>query len=270
MPQFKSLAKDIIDSTERRAETKFAVLHGLSRTITSYTLNAGMDWPFVSIPHFEIRMREARLLSDAELIAFAPIVSKDDKGIWEAFAVKSQGWIQEGLDFQGLADVSPGMIAEQMHPFSNEDDIAQEEEGVFVPLWQIGSAPTNASIVMSDLYTHPSFKRMIVDVLEIKHTLLSEVADLDFLLDSSMRAHGQQARSYILTPVFETFDDDAEVVGFLIAVLPWKSYFVDELPNGKNGFVVDAKDTCDSEFTYTINGPQVKYDGRGGLQDPKF
>jgi hypothetical protein len=126
----------------------------------------------------------------AELIAFAPIVSKDDKAIWEAFAVKSQGWIQEGLDFQGLVDVSPGMIAAQIYPFSNEDDITQEEEAGFVPLWQIGRAPINASIVMMDLNTHPSFKRMIVDALEIKHTLLSEVINLDFLLDSSMHAHG--------------------------------------------------------------------------------
>jgi class 3 adenylate cyclase len=269
MSQFKSFAKDIIDSSEHKAESKLAVLHGLSKTITSYTLSTGMEWPLVSIPHFEIRMREARELSDAELIAFAPIVSKDDKAIWEAFAVKSQGWIQEGLVFQGLADVSPGKIAKQIHPFSNEGAI-KEEEGVFIPLWQIGSAPTNASIVMMNLYTHPSFKRMIVDVLEIKHALLSEVVDVDFLLDASMRAHGQQARSYVLTPVFETFDDDAKIVGFLIAVLPWRNYFVDELPYGTNGFVVDVKDPCGSEFTYTINGPQAKYEGRGGLQDPKF
>jgi hypothetical protein len=229
-----------------------------------------MEWPNVVIPHFEIRSREARELAHAELIAFAPIVSKDDKGIWEAFAVKSQGWIQEGLEFQGLADVSPGMIAEQMHPFSNEGGITQEEAEVFVHLWQIGSAPTNTSIVMMDLFTHPSFKRMIVDVMEIKHTLLSEVLDLDFLLDASIGAHGRQARSYILTPVFETFDDDAEVVGFIIAVLPWRNYFVGELPEGTNGFVVDAKDTCGSEFTYTINGPEAEYEGRGGLQDPRF
>jgi class 3 adenylate cyclase/ferritin-like metal-binding protein YciE len=276
MSQFKTFAKDVIDSSEHQAESKFAVLHDLSTTITSYTLSAGMEWPLVSIPHFEIRMREARELSDAELIAFAPIVSKDDKGIWEAFAVKSQGWIQEGLDYQGLTDVSPGLISEQIHPFLNEGDITQEEEeeeeeeAAFVPLWQIGSAPTNASIVMMDLHTHPSFERMIHDVLEVKHTLLSEVLDLDFLLDSSMPDHGQQARSYVLTPVFETFDDDAAVVGFLIAVLLWRDYFTHELPYGTNGFVVDAKDTCGSEFTYTINGPEAHYDGRGGLQDPKF
>ena len=268
--QFKSFAKDIIGSTENKAESKYNVLHSLRITLTSYTLSAGMEWPNVVIPHFEIRSKEARELSGAELIAFAPIVSKDDKSIWEAFAVKSQGWIQEGLELQGLTDVSSGMIAEQMHSFSNEGGITQKEEELFVPLWQIGSAPTNTSIVMMDLYTHPSFKRMIDDVLEIKHTLLSEVLDLDFLLDASTDAHGKQARSYVLTPVFETFDDDAEVVGFLIAVVPWKDYFVDELPDGANGFVVNAKDTCGSDFTYTINGPEAEYHGKGGLQDSKF
>jgi hypothetical protein len=176
MSQFKTLAKDIIDTTERKADSKLGVLSSFSKTITSYTLSAGMNWPLVSIPHFEVRTSEARELSDAELIAFAPIVSKDEKDLWEAFAVKSQGWIQEGLEFQGLGDKSQGMIAEQIYPFSDEADMIQDTD-FFVPLWQIGRAPTDASIVMVDLLTHPSFKRMITDVLEIKHVLLSEVVN---------------------------------------------------------------------------------------------
>jgi class 3 adenylate cyclase len=225
-----------------------------------------MTWPLVSIPHFDIRTNAARELIHTDLIAFAPIVSKDDKSIWEPFAAKSQGSIQEVLEFEfeTLGDVSPGI-----YPFANETDMIQDND-MFVPLWQIGLVPMNAPIVMMDLFTHPSFKRMIVDVLETKHTILSEVVDLEFLVSLSTGTLEGQARSYALTPVFDTFDKDAKVVGLLIAVLPWKSYFDDVLSEGINGLAIDVKDTCGSEFTYTLYGHQAEYEGEGSLHDPKF
>jgi hypothetical protein len=39
-----------------------------------------------------------------------------------------------------------------------------------------------------DLNTHPSFKRMFSDVLDIEHVLLSDVIDLDFLIEFSTDA----------------------------------------------------------------------------------
>jgi class 3 adenylate cyclase len=272
--QFENFAKQVMESTENKANRKFRSLTVLSKTITSHVRSADMNWPLVSIPDFEVRTGEFRELAEAELIAFAPIVPKEEKKRWEAYAVKEQGWIQEGLDFQGLGDVSPGMIADQMYPFSDEVDMTQDQE-LFVPLWQMGRAPTNASIVMMDLHTHPSFKRMIADVLAVDHILLSEVVDLDFLMQYSTDTEAaddlvEQPRSYVLAPVFDTFQDNATVVGFLIAVLPWESYFTDILPVGTNGIVVDVEDTCGSNFTYDIYGPRAEYHGSGGLYDPKF
>jgi hypothetical protein len=151
--QFNFFAKAVSDSTEIKANRKFSSLRGLSKSITSYSMSAGMSWPFVSFPDFEIQTSEVSNLSEAELIAFAPIVTKEEKSNWEAFAIENQGWIQEGLDVQGLGDVSPGRIAEALYPFSDEVDTTQDQE-VFVPLWQIGKTPTNSSIVMMDLNTH--------------------------------------------------------------------------------------------------------------------
>jgi class 3 adenylate cyclase len=230
-----------------------------------------MTWPFVSIPHFDIRTNETRKLVHSELLAFAPIVYKDDKDLWEDFAAKSQGSIREGLEleFETLGGVSPGMTTKQIHSFSNEVEMIQDND-MFVPLWQIGQVPTNASIVMMDLFTHPSFKRMIVDILEIEHMLMSEVLDLEFLLAFSTGTIEGQVRSLSLTPVFDTFDEDSKVVGFIIAVVPWIDYFEDVLPEGTNGLAVDVKDTCGSAFTYTIYGREAEYEGQGSLHNPKF
>jgi class 3 adenylate cyclase len=269
LSQFKSFAKDLIDSVELKAHTKFDVLNSLSTTITSYTLSTGMTWPFVSIPHFDIRADEARKLIHSELLAFAPIVSKDERTLWEDFAAKSRGSIQDGLEFETLGEVSSGMTTEKIHHFSKETEMIQDND-MLVPLWQIGQVPTNASIVMMNLFTHPSFKRMIIDVLEIEHTLISEELDLEFLLEFSTGTIEGQVRSFSLTPVFDTFDEDAEVVGFLVAVVPWLDYFEDVLPEGTNGLAVDVKDTCGSAFTYTIYGHEAEYEGQGSLHDPKF
>jgi hypothetical protein len=79
-------------------------------------MSAGMSWPFV-FPDFEIQTSEVSNLSEAELIAFAPIVERREEQLGKPFAIQNQGWIQEGLDVQGLNDVSPGEFNEARIPF---------------------------------------------------------------------------------------------------------------------------------------------------------
>jgi hypothetical protein len=82
------------------------------------------------------RSLEARELFGCRLVIH-PIVSKDIKFIWEAFRVKPR-LDQEGLEFQGLADVSLGNDCRANASFSNE---GYARRRTLVPLWQIGSAP---------------------------------------------------------------------------------------------------------------------------------
>jgi class 3 adenylate cyclase len=251
--------------------TKFSAVRSLGISITSYAMHSpDAAWPLVSLPDFEVRAGEAIEISGADLIAFAPIVPLEDKERWEDYATKNQGWIQEGLSIQGLEDVA-GTIPLQMYPFPNDDAWESKGSDIYVPVWQMGKAPMNASIVNLDLFSHPSFYRQILDVIEIKHEVLSEVVDLDFLIQYSTPVDGAyQPRSYIFEPVFETFQKDARVVGFIIAVLPWESYFVDLLPKKTNGFLVDVNDMCGEHFTYGLNGPEATYIGQGDLHDSKY
>jgi class 3 adenylate cyclase len=279
--QYLSFANEIVKTSELSVKSKFSAVRSLSIAVTSFAMHSnGPDaaWPRVSIPDFEIRSREARELSGAELIAFLPLVSSLEKSKWQEYAIQNQGWIREGLKNQGLEEediVAAGTIPEQLYPFSDTGDIMDMNDfnSMHVPLWQMGMAPTNASIVNLDLFTHPSFQRQILDAMDIKHELLSEVVDLDFLLEYSMKANADSAyqpRSYIIEPVMETFEEDSAVVGFIIAVLPWKSYFVDLLPKNTDGFLVDIKDMCGAEFTYVINGPQAEYIGQGDQHNKKY
>jgi len=64
-----------------------------SESITSLVLATGMQWPFVTIPHFEIRGDRARKESLAETFGFSPLVSAADKDEWEAYTIQNQAWV---------------------------------------------------------------------------------------------------------------------------------------------------------------------------------
>ena len=185
-------------------------------------MSTNASWPHVTLPHFDIRSTERfEQRAGAELIIFAPLVQRAQKESWEKYAVQHQGWIEEDLFYRGLRYAKPGNIPDKIYPLFAELDDHQND--FYVPVWQVGPVPTNASIINLDLYSHPSFRRMIDDVLDVKHMVLSEVLDQNFLagsigtLDQSMS--DENPRSYLTQPVFDGFGSDASVVGFLFAVV---------------------------------------------------
>jgi hypothetical protein len=79
-----------------------------------------------------------------------------------------------------------------------------------------------------------------------------------------LRYHFQ---SIHIQPVFESFESDAAVVGFVVAVFPWHSYFDNILPNGTIGVTVVIDDQCGAVFTYEINGANSHFLGRHDLHE---
>jgi len=280
-------------ASEANAESIFGQLHVLSTTVTSLTMSKNMAWPNVTIPHFDLRAREAEDLSGLELIVFSPVVTQEEKAGWEQYAWEHQDWIAEDLLYHGNDSLHPGSISPEIYPYYEEgggggvgttDDHEQSPEGrrelltaynqsFHVPVWQLGPVPSNASIINLDLYSHPVFERTINDVLEIEHKLLSQTFNTEFLLEHS-DVHDYDdghPRSMVLQPIFDTFKTSAaRVVGFLVGEVAWEKFFVDELPEGINGVLVDVKGTCGDEFTYIINGHSAMLFGMGDLHDPKY
>jgi len=116
---------------------------------------------------------------------------------------------------------------------------------------------------------------MITEVLEIKHVLLSEVIDVNFILEGLyMDGHNftddGHPRSCILMPVFDEFEDDAEIVGFLVGVIPWEPMFTDVLTEGSGPVLVEVHETCGANFTYIIEGHDVRFAGEGDMHQQRF
>ena len=243
--------------------------------MTSYALDTGHGWPNVTLPHFDIRTKDSfEKLAGAELYMFAPLVTRDTLQPYQRYAWDHQGWIKEDLELRGLGRIDPGYISPSVYSYSGDlEDILSAN--MFVPIWEVAPVPTNAEIINFDLYSHPSFKRMIDEAMSVKHIMLSEVFDRSFLTekietldrDAELDAH---PRSYAVQPVFQTFDSGSNLVGFVFAVVPWWTYFVDVLPLGTGGFIVEVQDTCGSRFFYRLDGPEAIYLGQDFEPNPDF
>lgn len=104
----KTFAAEIHRVSREDLESKFDVLESLAIATTSYATDQPSESTFITMPDFELRTRKAREMSGAELIVMNPLVLRTEKTSWETYAQANDGWIQEGLDLQGLTDTDPG------------------------------------------------------------------------------------------------------------------------------------------------------------------
>ena len=73
-----------------------------------------------------------------------------------------------------------------------------------------------------------------------------------------------------MEPVYDSFEEDPEVVGVLIAVTAWENRVDRILDDGTNGIVCVATDTCDNDITFELNGIESVYLGPTDAHDPSF
>jgi class 3 adenylate cyclase len=254
-----------------------------------------------------VRAREAEALTGVELIVFSPIVTDSNRAGWEEYAWTHQNWIDEDISYHPDYTVHPGTrwngrgplyqrryvpflltsfvsltgeITKRIYRYSEEMDHAADErrmreltdyqEELYVPVWQLGPVPRNASIVNLDLLTHPSFKHLVTEALHVERSLLSDVANLGFLHNQYGANHDHLPRSYALIPIMNDFDEAAEVVGFITGELSWTTFFQDVLPSEVKGIVLEVVGSCGESFTFQVNGHQAAFLGYGFEHSAQF
>lgn len=70
-------------------------LKSLSEEITSFTQMSNQSYPYVIMPTFEANAHHAMSQSGMRAISIIPIVKKEDRAAYEAYAVKNQGWVAD-------------------------------------------------------------------------------------------------------------------------------------------------------------------------------
>jgi hypothetical protein len=262
--------------SQHNAENIYGILASYSTTITSFALSSGNEMPFVTVPHYEVRGQHFKSVSDAQLIAYSPVVSEENLELWNGYSVENQGWVQESYVLRGDEDHT----AKPIQPFIYRKNSAGQEvreigRGEYSPLWQQAEVPNDDSIINFNLLSHGIYHKVFNFARATKTAILSQVFDPSVLFgeESLLKVDGEEfhPESILIQPVYDGFDaNTSKVVGAVIAVLPWDHYFENLLHEGANGVICVLKDTCGDAFTYRIDGAHASYLGEGDLHESQY
>ena len=91
-------------------------LAGLATEVTAHAKKSNSEWPFVTMPFFEVNAHHARKASGIEVLAMCPLVQGGVREQWEQYSLQNAGWIEEsrgivlddedGLDVTNYGDAS--------------------------------------------------------------------------------------------------------------------------------------------------------------------
>ena len=145
---------------------------------------------------------------------------------------------------------------------------------------QTGRAPWDAAVINADFLQDGTYLELAYRVLNDRASYLSKIADISILEYFAHTHEGlrrldendpkKNPHSYLLVPVKGSFDDNADIVGFYMSVVPWNIYFAGILPDGSDGLEVVISDSCGSTFTYLLRGPVATVKGEGDLHDTSY
>lgn len=287
--QFHDFAVEIVDITHVEAYNIYGTIESFATTLTSFAIETETPWPLVDIPHFELRGRSNNALSKALMLSYSPLVTTENRAAWEDHAYANQGWIKEGIETSPdlHEDFSTGTIAnisKEIFRFADGDtgeSVLQDRPGVdfgpgkWAPVWEQAPAPHDPSIINFDLLSHSVFNRVYHGMWETGLPVMSEVTDLGFFYSGATRDDVDHPHSFLLHPVYPYFSQDEsyatdDLVGFVVAILPWDSYFANILHDGINGVVVVLHSSCGEHYTYQLNGPEAVFLGKGDFHDHRY
>jgi hypothetical protein len=99
----------------------------------------------------------------------------------------------------------------------------------------------------------------------------TEIEDtFDFLFDPEEKPLKRNPHGFMMEPVYSAFEENPELVGFLIGVTSFGNLLDRLLPTGVKGIVCVIEDACGNHITYELNGLKSTYLGAGDLHDPQF
>lgn len=170
-------------------------------TISSYSESSKAIWPFVTIPHFDARASAAESLSGVRLLAFAPVVTKQNKPAWEKYATKhARKTFQESIDYQhmNVSDVN----ALYLWPYVYQGNLKtfqfsrEEGEGPYLPMWQLSRwRPELSGMINYNLNDEPRVKKAFAT------TSITQAPSMNFFVITGT------ADSILVQPIFDTVMD---------------------------------------------------------------
>jgi hypothetical protein len=281
-------------------EQQLTALQALGVSMTSYAahaVNASSSWPLVTIPDFAQRV--GPLASLVEGVMVLPLISDHTmRSSWEDYALKHQGWIQEGLATAAaeagtsttsateedagrrLQNPPPGMMFETIFTLEGDGDVTrtrvvEDSSPPFLPVWQ--SSPVQVDVVNYNLISQTTSSTTTNTWnVSIHAALQSQLAVLSETLPESSvwNVTTNSPHHFLFYPLFDGFGSDAQLVGLLATISVWESYFTAaSQPHSSSPPMVAVVDnTCGQTFSYQVqdDDESVQFLGVGDLHDTHY
>ena len=98
--QFHLHANSIRDVTKLHYTVTTESMTDLAAEITASAKKEKSEWPFATMPMFEVNAHHARQLSGVEALALCPLVHRDNRVEWEDYSYNNQWWIEESRSLE--------------------------------------------------------------------------------------------------------------------------------------------------------------------------
>jgi hypothetical protein len=113
---FDSDAQKIVEAIESSLEKTLSSFDSLAVSLVSHALASNSTWPFVTLPHFGVRVAKILPASNALFVNFLPLVQTKQRLDWEAYASQNDYWVNESLDLQKTWDGYYGPSIDEWSP----------------------------------------------------------------------------------------------------------------------------------------------------------
>jgi hypothetical protein len=102
--EFNDRATKILNAFQANFVQDLTSIDSLGLHMTSSALHSDEEWPFFTLPDFDIRGASARQLSKdaAILVTICPLVTEENREAWQGYAMSNQWWIREIFDREAL------------------------------------------------------------------------------------------------------------------------------------------------------------------------
>jgi hypothetical protein len=287
---YYSFANTIGDAAEVHAQKLFSTLRSASNSMSAAAIVANSEFPFVTVPQFEVLGELIREQSGSEILIYSPKVEIDQVTRWQEYAAANEGWLEESKQLAVsssdgslvMSDYAPGRpIPFIFNGIIDEDGNpapGPPRNPPFYPVWQFSPPPFSPYLLKANIGGVPVVSSALEAAAVAGEGVLGptsfdnlyslaglaykkgdhEKFHAPFLVSSDTETAWKRPHTQFHQPIFrEIYNNTSEVAGYMNAVVPWDRYFANLLPEGVKGITCVASNSCGQSFTYYLDGNKV-------------
>lgn len=263
------------DSTQTHVEQLFHSLQYVAEHITKDKERTKDNFPFITLPFFDVLGFQARQTTLANFILWAPLVPAIDVSDWNEYSVKNQNWINTSQHFEALRsstgtssipDVVIGVdsIQEQIWEMQpNGESVTASERDVHQPVWQISPLTFAMGAVNMDIPSSFYLYNIALQAQTLRHGVVGPVISDDLVNQRfdivNFLQDKREPGALVAEPIVEDLFNPREspVVGHVFASISWRNYLRSLIPDGVRSVSLVIHNTCDQYLSFELLGNNV-------------